>query len=367
MSQEIISVDLDTRSYDIVIGNGLLNAEQLALHFPIKNTVIISDTNVAKHHLSALEKALDEAGISHSAHIIPAGEKSKSFVELQALLDHVFTLHPERQITLIALGGGVVGDLTGFAASILLRGVNFIQIPTTILAQVDSSVGGKTGINHSSGKNVIGSFYQPKRVIIDLDLLRSLPKREFLAGYAEMAKYGLITDQAFFDHLVAHFDDLLALNTATLAPAIRRCCEIKADVVARDEKESGVRALLNLGHTFGHALEAELGYSDKLLHGEAVAIGMVMAADLSERLGHCPTGIAKKIAAHLDEIGLPSNLSHIAHHWKREAIFSHMRYDKKVEQGKLVFILLRNIGEAFVDKNVPEDVVKETIDAFIPA
>lgn len=321
---------------------------------PTPKMFIITDENVARIHLPKLEHVLTEAGINHQAIIVEPGESSKSFAVLEVLLEEVLDCKPERQTTLIALGGGVVGDLTGVSASLLLRGVNFIQIPTTLLAQVDSSVGGKTGINSKHGKNLVGSFYQPKLVLADLDLLDSLPEREFLSGYAEVVKYGLINDEKFFSWLVENEEKIKEHDTDTLKQCVITCCQAKADIVASDEREGGIRALLNLGHTFGHALEAETGYGEELLHGEAVAIGMVMAFELSSRLGHCSADEVDKVKNHFTAVGLPISMKDIRDSWDVDALLGHMQRDKKVSGGKMVFILVKGIGEAYIEKEVGE-------------
>jgi 3-dehydroquinate synthase len=287
---------------------------------------------------------------------------------MNALLDR----RPDRKTTLVALGGGVVGDLTGFAASVLLRGVDFIQVPTTLLAQVDSSVGGKTGINTRHGKNLVGTFYQPRLVLADTDVLDTLPRRELLAGYAEVAKYGLIDDPAFFDWLEIHGPAVIAGDHARRAEAIERSCLAKARIVAADERETtDLRALLNLGHTFGHALEAETGFGADLLHGEAVGAGMAMAFDLSAQLGLCTSQEALRVRRHLALVGLPVRLRAIgggnSRTWNSARLIEHMRGDKKAEGGKLAFILARGIGKAFVSRAVAEEDLGRLLDAAIAA
>ncbi len=358
---KILTVDLADRSYDIIIGAGLIQnaGEYIKSLLPLKKIIIITDENVASIHLKNLEKSLP--GIDYKTIILKPGEQTKSFASLENLLDQIFEYKPERKITLIALGGGVIGDLTGFAASILLRGVNFIQIPTTILAQVDSSVGGKTGINNKFGKNLVGSFYQPKLVLADIDAIKTLPMREFLAGYAEIVKYALINDAAFFDWLEENLPAIKDKNPEQIAYMIEKSCTAKSEIVAQDERESGVRALLNLGHSFGHALEKIMGYSGELLHGEAVAIGMVMAFKLSVTMGFCAEIEITKIESHLKNAGLPTSPLDIKKSWNAAEILDIMKQDKKVSDGKMTLILARKIGDSFIEKNVDSEIVSASI------
>jgi 3-dehydroquinate synthase len=350
---ETVTVPLGNRSYDIVIGHGLLT--EAGTRIRQKRVCIITDKNVAKHHLPALEKSLKEAGTEVHTLILPAGEKTKSFKCLQQVIDFVLNLSIERNFTLIAFGGGVIGDLTGFAASSILRGIDFVQIPTTLLSMVDSSVGGKTGINTAQGKNLVGAFYQPKLVLMDLNLLSTLPSREFASGYAEVVKYGLINNPNFFEWLDKNIRSIKKRNPETLIHAITESCKAKRDIVAADERESNVRALLNLGHTFGHALEAETGFSRKLLHGEGVAIGMVQAFQLSANLGLCSAADVETTKAHLKKAGLPITYPGLS----PDALLHHMKKDKKVKDGKMVFILSKGIGQAFISSSVEEaDVLK---------
>jgi 3-dehydroquinate synthase len=354
-----VPVALENRSYEIKIGQNLLpNAGSLIaplLKRPF--AVIVTDENVAKVHLQTLEKALLAGGIKTKSIILPAGETTKSYKYLAELCDDLLRAGVERQDIVIALGGGVIGDITGFAASILRRGVNFIQIPTSLLAQVDSSVGGKTGINSPLGKNLIGAFHQPIAVLADLDVLNTLPQRQRAAGYAEIAKYGLLGDTKFFDWLDQNIDAIISggNDVAATAHAVRTSCAMKARIVAEDETETGARALLNLGHTFGHALEAACGYSDRLLHGEAVSIGMVQAFKFSEQLGHCPKGLGSRVAAHLQRAKLPVHCSEISGTLPPPAeLLELMRQDKKSVAGKFTFILARKIGDSFIAKDVAE-------------
>lgn len=351
---QTVHVNLGDRSYDILIGDNLIakTGELILPVLPQPRAVIITDDTVAPLHLAALTGGLAKAGITHSCITVPAGESSKSFAMLERVLDQLLAETPERKTTLIALGGGVIGDLTGFAASILLRGVPFIQIPTTLLAQVDSSVGGKTGINSRHGKNLIGSFYQPRMVLADVGALSTLPERQRLAGYAEVVKYGLINDPDFFAWLEQHGAAVLANDMTALSQAVKTSCLHKADIVRQDEREGGARALLNLGHTFAHALEAETGFSDTLLHGEAVSIGMVLAFMLSAQKGLCPQADVERLIAHCKATGLPWRMRAIREEWNVDALIAHFAKDKKVADGKLTFILARGIGQSFISQDV---------------
>jgi 3-dehydroquinate synthase len=364
-----VRVELGERGYDILIGSGLIAraGELIAPVLKQKRVFIVTDSNVAPRHLKPLSENLNQHGIKTDHVVVPAGEATKNFDHLSRVLDAMLAAKCERKTMIIALGGGVVGDLAGFAASILLRGVDFVQIPTTLLSQVDSSVGGKTGINTAAGKNLVGSFHQPRLVLADTDTLATLPRRELLAGYAEVAKYGLIDDAAFFAWLEQNAQAALTLDKAALSYAVSTSCRAKARIVGADEKESGVRALLNLGHTFGHALEAEMGYGDSLLHGEAVAIGMVLAFELSARLGLCPAADAARARAHLAEAGLPVSPP------KRgpkgaitpEKLIAHMAVDKKVQDGAITFILARGLGRAFITSDVPRDALTAALAAAL--
>ncbi len=356
-TSEIVRVGLGERSYEIAIGDGLLAeaGRRIAPLLARPVTAIVTDANVARHHLVALQASLAAAGVAATPIVLPPGETTKSFKHLAELCDRLLAAGIERRDRIVALGGGVIGDLAGFAAAILRRGVGFIQIPTTLLAQVDSTVGGKTGINSAHGKNLIGAFHQPAAVIADIALLDTLPKRELAAGYAEVAKYGLIGDAAFFEWLEAQSGAILAGDRQARIRAIKTSCEAKARIVAEDENETGVRALLNLGHTFGHALEAATGYSDRLLHGEGVAIGMVQALRFSERLKHAAAGTAGRVAKHLKAAGLPVHSRDIPGRLPPpEELLAIMRQDKKAQAGKLTFILVRAIGEAFIARDVAE-------------
>lgn len=342
-------------SYDIHIGAGLLRSCAPFLSPLLKRpfVAIVTDENVAQAHLERLTQTLDSAGISHVTKIMPPGEASKSFTGLETLVDWSLDNKVERQDMVIALGGGVIGDLTGFAASTLRRGVRFTQIPTTLLAQVDSSVGGKTGINVPQGKNLVGAFHQPSLVLADLDVLQTLPDREFRAGYAEIVKYAAICDRPFFDWLESNLDALKSRDTQALSYAIAKSCQTKADIVAQDEKEHGARALLNLGHTFAHAYENLTGYSDNLLHGEAVGLGMAQAARLSVDLGLCPETDAQALVNHLASAGLPISQTDVkGGPFEATNLVNAMAQDKKVSQGVMTFILMKAIGKAFITNDV---------------
>ena len=342
-------------SYDIHIGAGLLRSCAPFLSPLLKRpfVAIVTDENVAQAHLENLTQTLDSAGISHVTKIMPSGEASKSFTGLETLVDWLLDNKVERQDMVIAFGGGVIGDLTGFAASTLRRGVRFTQIPTTLLAQVDSSVGGKTGINVPQGKNLVGAFHQPSLVLADLDVLQTLPDREFRAGYAEIVKYAAICDRPFFDWLESNLDALKNRDSNALSYAIAKSCQTKADIVAQDEKEHGARALLNLGHTFAHAYENLTGYSDNLLHGEAVGLGMAQAARLSVDLGLCPETDAQALIKHLASSGLPISQTDLkGGPFEATNLVNAMAQDKKVSQGVMTFILMKAIGKAFITNDV---------------
>ena len=365
-----VRVDLGERSYDILIGENLLDNAGAVITEILRQprVIVITDSNVASLHLPALETSLSKAGIETHSIILPAGEQTKDFAHLAGLLDQCLDARIARDTTLIALGGGVIGDITGFAAAIALRGIDFIQIQTTLLAQVDSSVGGKTGINTKHGKNLVGAFHQPALVLADVATLDTLPEREIRAGYGEVVKYGLINDAPFFNWLEKNGPALCNGEHAARIQAVETCCRAKAAIVAADEHESGQRALLNLGHTFGHAFEAESGYSDKLLHGEAVAIGMVMAFSLSGKLGLCNDEETARIAAHLKAVNLPASLSGIAEpSWTPARLLSHMSQDKKVLAGQLTFILARRIGEAFISRDVKPETVQSLLEEALAA
>ena len=353
-------VSLGTRSYDIPVGDGLRAAagQHIAPVLRAPRVIIVTDANVAALHLAALERSLADAHVDYDAVVLPPGEQTKDFAHLEKLIARLLDMKVERGTTLVALGGGVIGDLTGFAAAVVLRGIDFVQVPTTLLAQVDSSVGGKTGINTTHGKNLVGSFHQPRLVLADTGVLSSLPRRQLLAGYAEVVKYGAIDRPEFFTWLEGHGMALIDGDTRARQHAVIESCAAKAEIVAADERETGRRALLNLGHTFGHALEAETGYTDELLHGEAVAIGMVMAFDLSARLNLCPPEDAARLRRHLAAVGLTTSLQQMQGRiWNPRTLVAHMARDKKVSGGRTTFVLARGIGQAFLSDAVdPVDV-----------
>jgi 3-dehydroquinate synthase len=365
-----LNVVLGQRSYDVVVGTGLL-AQAGALMQGVlarPRLVVVADARVAPLHLADLTHGLEAAGIRHELVPVPPGEASKSFAELERLIDRLLELEVERYDTVAAFGGGVVGDLAGLAASLLKRGVPYVQIPTTLLAQVDSSVGGKTAIDSPRGKNLIGAFHQPRLVLADVGTLATLPRRELLAGYAEVVKYGLLGDRRFFEWLEAQAPALIGGDPSLLSEAVLASCRAKARIVAADERESGERALLNLGHTFGHALEAEAGYGERLLHGEAVAIGMVMAFELSARLGYCPLQDAVRVRRHLAAVGLPTGVRDAGlGRFDSAGLLTHMRQDKKVRDGRLTFVLVRGIGEAFVTRDVSVASVVAMLDRELAA
>ncbi len=356
-----VSVDLGDRSYDILIGDGLVDraGKEVAERFPGARAAIVSDETVASLYIERLRNSLASAGVDSAAIIMPPGEKTKSSEHLMTVVDEILAARLERRDIVIALGGGVIGDLTGFAAGIVRRGMHFVQIPTTLLAQVDSSVGGKTGINSARGKNLIGVFHQPALVLADTGVLDTLSAREFRAGYAETAKYGLIDQPEFFAWLEGNWKDVFAGGEARRR-AIATSCRAKAAVVAADERESGARALLNLGHTFGHALEAAVGYdSSRLVHGEGVAIGMVLAHQFSARLNLASVDDARRVEAHLAQVGLPTALSDIPGDLPPpDRLLEHIAQDKKVERGRLTFILTKGVGQSFVAKDVPASEVE---------
>ncbi|MCK1419861.1 3-dehydroquinate synthase [Bradyrhizobium sp. 180] len=360
-----VDVALGDRAYDIVIGRGVLASlgERVARLRPGVRTAVVTDRTVAKHWLEPAEASLAAAGIPTSRIVVEEGEISKTYAGLQKVSEALIAAKIERNDLVIALGGGVVGDLAGFAAAILRRGVDFVQVPTSLLAQVDSSVGGKTGINSPQGKNLLGAFHQPILVIADTAVLDTLSPRQFRAGYAEVAKYGVLGDEAFFTWLEKNHADIFRGGSAR-EHAIATSCRAKAAIVARDERETGERALLNLGHTFGHALEAATGFSDRLFHGEGVAIGMTLAAQFSVRLGMIGELDAARVERHLAEAGLPTRLQDIAGFAQEgladaDALMALMAQDKKVKRGKLTFILLEAVGRAVIAKDVEPTLVRD--------
>jgi len=350
----VVPVALGERSYDIVIGRGLLASlgERIKRLRPGARVAIVTDANVGKFHLVGAESALKSSGIETARIVVPPGESSKSYPTFEKVCEAIISARIERNDLVLALGGGVIGDLAGFAASCVRRGLDFVQVPTTLLAQVDSSVGGKTGINSGQGKNLVGAFHQPAMVIADTALLDTLPKREFRAGYAEVVKYGLLGDAAFFAWLEKNWQDVFAGGPAR-EHAIAVCCRAKAEIVARDERETGERALLNLGHTFGHALEAGCGFSDRLLHGEAVALGMALAFEFSAKKGLFPASEAARAIAHLAAVGLPTHLTDVPGGVPPvDDLMDLIAQDKKVKRGALTLILVRGIGRAFIENKV---------------
>ena len=369
MSDTVVEVGLGDRAYDILIGSGLLSraGSEIASRLPGTRAAIVTDENVAAAHLETLKAGLEKGGIQAAVITLPAGEKTKSFAHLEEVVDGVLAAKLERRDVVIALGGGVIGDLTGFASGIVRRGMNFVQIPTSLLAQVDSSVGGKTGINSPRGKNLVGVFHQPKLVLADTGVLDTLPIREFRAGYAELAKYGLIDRPVFFAWLEENWQDVFSGGPAR-AEAIAEACRAKADVVARDEFETGDRALLNLGHTFGHALEAATNYDGaRLVHGEGVAIGMALAHRFSTRLNLASPDDADRVEAHLRVVGLPWRMADIAGDLPdAETLLGFIAQDKKVSRGALTFILTRGVGQAFIAKDVPPSEVLAFLKASHP-
>lgn len=361
-----LSVVLPSTTYDVVIGDDLLAraGALLAPRMEQKRAVVVTDATVERLHLPTLLRGLGETGVAAGQIVVPAGEASKNLETWQGVVDQLLEARVERRTTVIALGGGVVGDLAGFAAAATLRGLPFVQVPTTLLSQVDSSVGGKTGVNTARGKNLVGAFYQPRMVLADTSTLATLPRRELCAGYAEIAKAGLIGDAAFFAWCEANGEAVVNGNREVQAEAIMRACAFKAAVVGDDEREekpNDGRALLNLGHTFGHALEAEYGYTGGLLHGEGVAVGLGLALRLSARLGHCAAEDADRVVSHVAAIGMPADMRMLNRRFSAATLIGHMRRDKKVRDGALKFVLARGIGRAFTATDVPVEAVTELL------
>jgi shikimate kinase/3-dehydroquinate synthase len=361
-----LPVVLSSTRYDVVIGDGLLEraGALLAPRLEQRRAMVVTDEAVARLHLPALLRGLAATGVATSQIVVPPGEASKSLASWQGVVDQMLEARVERRTTVIALGGGVVGDLAGFAAATTLRGLPFVQVPTTLLSQVDSSVGGKTGVNTAQGKNLVGAFYQPRMVLADTATLATLPPRELRAGYAEIVKAGLIGDTAFFAWCEANGPGVVGGQRDVQAEAILRACAFKAAVVGDDEREekpNDGRALLNLGHTFGHALEAEYGYGGGLLHGEGVAVGLGLAFRLSARLGHCSAADADRVVSHIAATGMPADLRMLNRRFSAETLIGHMRRDKKVHDGKLKFVLARGIGQAFTASDVPPEAVLDLL------
>ncbi len=362
---ENVRVELGARAYDVRIGEGLIarSGAEIAPLLRRPRVAVLTDETVAKHHLDALGQGLADEGIAMTALALPPGEATKGWRDLARATEWLLAEKVERRDVVVALGGGVIGDLGGFAAAILRRGVRFVQIPTTLLAQVDSSVGGKTGINTAQGKNLVGAFHQPVLVLADIGVLDTLAPRDFLAGYGEVVKYGLLGDAAFFEWLERNGQGMASGDRALRTRAVRRSVEMKAEIVARDETEEGDRALLNLGHTFCHALEAATGYSDRLLHGEGVAIGCALAFELSQRLGLCAQEAPSRVRQHLRAMGMKTDLTDIPGELPgAEGLLALMAQDKKVVDGRLRFILARGIGQAFVADDVPTDIVRTVLE-----
>jgi len=362
---ERLHVPLEGREYDILIGPDLLAeaGRHIAPLLARPRVAVLTDETVAGLHLEAFRAGLAAEGIAMQALALPPGEATKGWEQFSRAVEWLIEMKVERRDMVVALGGGVIGDLAGFAAAVLRRGVRFVQVPTTLLAQVDSSVGGKTGINSAQGKNLIGAFHQPSLVLADTAVLETLTPRDFLAGYGEVVKYGLLGDAAFFAWLEGQGPALAAGDVAARIAAVRRSCEMKAEIVVRDETEQGDRALLNLGHTFGHALEAATGYSDRLLHGEGVAIGCALAFELSARMGLCSQEDPSRVRAHLDAMGMKKDLADIPGDLPDAAgLLALMGQDKKVVDGKLRFILARGIGEAFVTSDVDPAAVRAVLE-----
>ncbi len=361
-----LRINLKENSYDIIIEHGLLSelGALISKKFGKPKTFIVTDSNIAVHWLKQTIESLSAQGMSPKVLEVPVGESTKSFINLEKIIDQLLESKVDRDSVLIALGGGVIGDLAGFAGAVTLRGIKVIQVPTTLLSQVDSSVGGKTGVNVRQGKNLVGSFHQPSLVAIDTQVLQTLPSRQLFAGYAEVLKYGLIKDRSFFDWLELNGKKVLEGDKLAQQFAIFTSCRIKAEIVEADEKEKNLRAILNFGHTFGHALEAEAGYDGNLLHGEAVSIGMVLAIELSKSLGYLSGQDAGRAVEYIRNIGLPTNINSIegSTSWHPDGIIQHMQHDKKVSNGQLRFVLIKGIGEAYLTADVERNDIYSVIE-----
>ncbi len=361
-----LRINLKENSYDIIIEHGLLSelGALISKKFGKPKTFIVTDSNIAAHWLKQTIESLTAQGMSPKVLEVPVGERTKSFINLEKIIDQLLESKVDRDSVLIALGGGVIGDLAGFAGAVTLRGIKVIQVPTTLLSQVDSSVGGKTGVNVRQGKNLVGSFHQPSLVAIDTQVLQTLPSRQLFAGYAEVLKYGLIKDRSFFDWLELNGKKVLEGDKLAQQFAIFTSCRIKAEIVEADEKEKNLRAILNFGHTFGHALEAEAGYDGNLLHGEAVSIGMVLAIELSKNLGYLSGQDAGRAVEYIRNIGLPTNINSVegSTSWHPDGIIQHMQHDKKVSNGQLRFVLIKGIGEAYLTANVERNDIYRVIE-----
>ena len=363
-----VPVALNLRSYDILVGSRLLEntGKFLRERFGSRKILVVTDEHVAQLYLTPLRESLLREDYDAAEIVVPAGEGSKNFSCFEMLIADMFKLGVARDSLVIALGGGVVGDLAGFAASVVLRGIDYVQIPTTLLSQVDSAVGGKTAINTSFGKNLVGSFHQPGLVLSDTSLLDSLPQRELLAGYAEVVKYSLLGDGPFFGWLEGNGLALLEGEASARDYAVTTCCQAKAGIVSKDEREGGPRLLLNLGHTFGHALEAEVEFDSRLLHGEAVAIGTILAFDLSVQLGFCSASTINRVRNHFSLVGLPTALPILEGHvWRAERLLAHMSRDKKMRNGRQMLILARGIGEAFAYEQATESEILEVLRTYV--
>lgn len=353
-----LKVELGSRSYPILIGDDLLGqADRWAQHVPARDILVVSNVTVAPLYLERLTASLQPRRVVEV--VLPDGEAHKTLANVARILDVLVANRFARDATVVALGGGVVGDMAGFAAACYQRGVSYVQVPTTLLSQVDSSVGGKTGVNHPGGKNLIGAFHQPILVLADTRTLKSLPPRELRAGLAEVIKYGLICDPAFFEWLEGHMDALLASDPAALAHVIQRSCAIKAEIVGRDEREQGDRALLNLGHTFGHAIESATGYT-QWLHGEAIGAGLLIAAAMSRECGLLSTDDVARVRNLVARTGLPTHIDSVS----PQAALEHMRIDKKVQRGRIRLILMRKIGDAFITADYPEAALERTLNEY---
>ena len=361
-----LRINLKENSYDTIIEHGLLSelGALISKKFGKPKTFIVTDSNIAVHWLKQTIESLSAQGMSPKVLEVPVGESTKSFINLEKIIDQLLESKVDRDSVLIALGGGVIGDLAGFAGAVTLRGIKVIQVPTTLLSQVDSSVGGKTGVNVRQGKNLVGSFHQPSLVAIDTKVLQTLPSRQLFAGYAEVLKYGLIKDRSFFDWLELNGKKVLEGDKLAQQFAIFTSCRIKAEIVEADEKEKNLRAILNFGHTFGHALEAEAGYDGNLLHGEAVSIGMVLAIELSKSLGYLSGQDAGRAVEYIRNIGLPTNINSIegSTSWHPDGIIQHMQHDKKVSNGQLRFVLIKGIGEAYLTADVERNDIYRVIE-----
>lgn len=361
-----VRVDLGQRSYDILIdADAIKTLPEFLNKSNYSKIFVITDKNVANFHLDKLEEVLSEVEIPSNLITVDAGEQTKSFQSLEKISEEILQNNVDRKSLIIAFGGGVIGDLSGFIASILLRGIDFVQIPTTLLAAVDSSVGGKTAINSKFGKNLIGSFYQPRLVICDLNFLKTLPERQMKSGYGEVVKYGLIQDKEFFKYLTENYQSIFDFNEDVLRKIITKSCKIKADIVSRDEKEGGVRATLNFGHTFGHIFETETGYSSDIFHGEAVALGMLMAAQMSLNSQMISEDEFSQIKSHLEKSGFVIDPKKIRESWNQESLIKHLFKDKKTENNNLTFILLEGIGCSVIKKSVALEDFKKVLIEFI--